>query len=351
MKKKWPLILLMVVLGLLMVLILGAAIYWNAMLNKITRVDETSMPTLSEEEIDEILNEFNIPDAVDTTEPTDPLVTDESEIIGNSDSIINIMLLGRDTDASQSKSRGRTDTMILCTINTETKTVTFTSFLRDLYVKLPDFNDRKWGYNRLNANYSLGGREMLDQCLRMNFGIAVDHFVEVDFSGFAKIVELMGGVDMELTAREAAYLNGCNKNWNLRAGVNHLNGQQTLTYSRIREIDGDFQRSNRQRTVLSKLLNMAKEMNPAQLHALLCEVLPMITTDMSNGEITDYAFRLIPMLPQLQIQTLRIPADGTYYPANKGTGERPMSVIVPDLEANRQYLREKLGDDLFLDES
>ncbi len=343
--KKIVLIVLAVILAVALALVLAVSIYWNAMLSKIGRMDDQPTITLSSEEMDAIMNELNDPNAVDTTQPTDPLVTDESQILGKSDSMINIMLIGQDTRSTNPNARGRSDTMILCTINTETKTITLTSFLRDLYVKLPDYGGKSWGYNRLNVNYVFGGREMLDLCMQMNFGIAVDHFVEVNFSGFSDLVDLMGGVDIELTGLEAYYLNSGDRHWRLREGMNHLNGAQALTYARIRKIDGDFQRTARQRKVLNALFAKVKTMDPGQIHGLLSEALPLLRTDMTNGEITEYALTLIPMLPELQIQNLRIPADDTYYYSNKGTQEAPMSVIVPDLEANRQILREFLGEE------
>lgn len=348
--KKILLIILMVIFALIFCVMLAVTIYWNAMLNKINRIDETTMSTLSEAEIQEIMDEVNAPDAEDTTYPTDPLVTDEEEIIGDSDEMINIMLIGQDILSDDSGKRGRSDVMILCTINTREKTITFTSFLRDIYLKLPEFNGRDYGYNRLNTNYVFGGREMLDQCMQMNFGIKIDHFVEVDFSGFAGIVDVMGGVDIELTEAEAWYLNLGNPQWRLRSGMRHLTGIQALGYARIREIDNDFNRTQRQRNVLNALMAKIKQMSPTQIHELLSAALPMLSTDMTNDEITKYTLQLIPMLGELQVQNLRIPADGAFYYAQKGSGERPMAVIIADLEKNRQLLRETLGDDLFYDE-
>ena len=222
--KKVLLTIILVILALVLLLLLAVTMYWNAMLNRINRMEETTLPPLSEEEIQQIMDEVNAPDAEDTTYPTDPLVTEEEQIIGDSDAMINIMLVGQDISSDDTGKRGRSDVMILCTINTEEKTITFTSFMRDIYLKLPEFNGRDYGYNRLNTNYVFGGREMLDQCMQMNFGIYVDHFVEVDFNGFAAIVDIMGGVDIELTDAEAWYMNLGHPEWRMRSGMCHLNG-------------------------------------------------------------------------------------------------------------------------------
>lgn len=350
---KWKKVLLtvfVVILALILLLLLAVTIYWNAMLNRINRMEETTLAPLSEEEIQQIMDEVNAPDAEDTTYPTDPLVTEKEEIIGDSDAMINIMLVGQDISSDDKGKRGRSDVMILCTINTEEKTITFTSFMRDIYLKLPDFNGRDYGYNRLNTNYVFGGREMLDQCMQMNFGIYVDHFVEVDFNGFAAIVDIMGGVDIELTDAEAWYMNLGHPEWRMRSGMRHLNGAQALVYSRIREIDNDFNRTQRQRNVINSLMGKLKGMSPAQIHEILSAALPMLTTDMTNDEITKYTLQLIPMLRDLQVQNLRIPVDDAFYYARKGSGANPMAVIVADLEKNRQVLKETLGDDLFYDD-
>ena len=342
---KVLLTILVVMLGLILLVLLAVTIYWNAMLNKINRMDETVAATLSEAEIQEIMDEVNDPNAEDTTYPTDPLVTDEEDYIANEDTILNIMLLGQDIRTKGTNRRGRTDTMILCTINTEAKTITFTSFLRDIYVKLPDFDGKQWGYNRLNANYVFGGAEMLDQCMQMNFGIDPEYFVVVDFDAFIEVIDLLGGVEIELTDTEAWCLNLGVPSWRLKGGLRRLTGEQAAAYARIREIDGNFQRSVRHRNLLNSLMVKFKQMSPTQLHQMLSTALPYVTTDMTNDEITKYALMLIPMVGELEVRNFRIPIDGSYYHANKGTAEKPRSVLAVDLEANREALRQFLGDD------
>jgi len=121
--------------------------------------------------------------------------------------------------------------------------------------------------------------------------------------------------------------------------VNHLNGAEALAYSRIRYIGTDFGRTNRQRTVLSALLDKCRGLGITELHNLLEQVLPLITTDMSNGDIIDYALTCFPLISDITIKTQYIPAEGTYQFASI----RGMSVILPDLEANRKLLQETLA--------
>lgn len=345
--KKGILIALATVLTLVLVLVGGVALYMNHLLNQINRPDDSVENTLSTEQVEQILQSGGEADDsfvfVPQEEPEleHEMITDETDAVNAGDNIINILLIGSDWRKGQSWELS--DTMILCTINKETKTLTFTSFMRDMYVKLPDYNDMTCGYNRINCCYALGGMGMLDQCLLENFGVSVDHNVAVNFYNFSTIVDLLGGVDIELTGAEASHLN---KHYGgvFQTGMNHLNGEQALSYARIRAIDSDFHRTNRQRTVLSAMVNSAKNLSLPELIAMVTEIVPLITTDMTNDEILSYVGELAPLLKGLKIDSLRIPADGSYYSAVKGSEQYPMHVLIPDLDENREILRSVLGE-------
>lgn len=314
-------------------LIMGLAAYgYHNVLGKINRVDGTE-ETLSQMEIDAIENETDPPEELaGELEEHDGILDENAELIEKGDHIINILLIGQDRRPGEG--RARSDSMVLCTIDTQKKTLVMTSFLRDLYVDIPDWKGRSYQDNRLNACYAFGGMGMLDLALEKNFGVQVDHNLEVDFSGFEEIIKIFGGVTIDLTRAEANYLGG-----GLKEGANFLNPEQALAYSRIRYLDSDFGRTNRQRNVLTALFNSIKTMNSDQLSKLINNILPMITTDMTNADITGYMVKLIPILPELEITTQYIPASGTY----KSCYVRGMAVLVPDLEANRAILRETLG--------
>ena len=332
--------------GILLILLLvvafgvvGLAAYgYNNVLNQINRVEGTE-PTLSQEEIEAIENETDPPEEIpeDATlvegeEEELDMPAEQAELISKGDHIINILLIGQDRRPGEG--RTRSDSMILCTINTQKKTLVMTSFLRDLYVDIPDWNGRTYQDNRLNACYAFGGMGMLDAALKNNFGIQVDHNLEVDFGSFEDIIEIFGGVSISLTKAEANYMGG-----GLKEGVNHLTPEQALRYSRIRKLDSDFGRTNRQRKVLTALLNSVKGMSYDQLTNLVNKVLPMLTTDMSNADITNYMVKILPILSQLEISTQSIPASGTY----RSCSIRGMAVLVPDLDANRAILRNTLN--------
>ncbi len=332
-KKRGCLIVLSVILALIMIVLIGVTIFINHMLGKISREDAV-VETLSQEEIQQILNETEPEDIDYTGEVLDEVTmpSEAVETLETGDNVINILLVGQDTYSN--RSRSRTDTMILCTVNKETKTLTMTSFMRDLYVVIPGYQDQ-----RLNVPYVLGGFQTLYDTLEYNFGVEVEHGIAVNFSSFPQVIDAVGGVDIELTKSEAKHLNGQEGSWNLKAGVNHLNGKQALAYSRIRKIDSDFNRTSRQRKVLTAVLNKAKTLSVSQLYDLVETLIPLVYTDMTDAEIISTAVEIAPLLLDIQIVTQRIPVDGEY----KSTMIRGMAVLVPDTEANRQFLEDTLG--------
>ena len=125
----------------------------------------------------------------------------------------------------------------------------------------------------------------------------------------------------------------------MHKGVNRLNGKAALCYARIRKLDGDYQRTARQRNVLTAVLEKCRSMDPVKLAKLVDTVLPMITTDMSNSDITGYMVELLPLLPQLTLETQTIPTKGIY--THKMI--RGMSVVVADMEECRRILEETIG--------
>ena len=340
--KKVVLIAIAVVVVLLLLIALAAYLYMESLLSGLNRVDPDAETTLSSEQIDEILThpDVGVGD-VDVT-VDDNLVTGDEQLISSGDTIINIMLIGQDTNGSHNIKLS--DTMMLCTVNTETKTMTLTSFMRDMYVKLPNYNGTSYGSSRINACYALGGMGMLDQCIYENFGVEVDHNIEVSFTSFPKVVDLMGGIDMELTGAEASHLNK-EFGWALTSGVNHLDGEQTLQYARIRKIDSDFQRTERQRKVITALVEKCRNMSLTELDGLIREMVSLVTTDMENSDIYGYLYDILPILPELTINSIQIPGDGSWYGKNIGTEEEPQYVLVPILEENRAILKEAIGSE------
>ncbi len=334
-KKRRFLTALCIILAVILALLLGLTIAVNSFLNQIPRY-EPEEETLSEVEIQQIIEETDPPEVIAGLEEIPPelvIMPEPAEIIEKPDHIYNILLIGQ--DARPGQGRQRSDSMILCTINTEKKTLMMTSFLRDTYVDIPDFRGRTFESNRLNACYAFGGVELLNNAMELNFGIDIDHNIEVDFTGFERIVNALGGVYLYLSQAEANIVGG-----GAIEGMNLLNGAQALNYSRIRALDNDFGRTNRQRKVLLSMYDSIRRLNPDQISSLVNVLLTMVTTDMTNADIVKYIVEFAPLLPELQITTQHIPAAGTY----TGAMVRGMSVLIPDLDANREILRETLGD-------
>lgn len=336
-KGRVVLIILVVLLSLILLAVSVGALIIHNTLNKIPRVTEPAT-TLSWEQIQQIENgEDEEPEETEeisgataspteeTVEPTEEVTVPAWEPVKiQADHIINILLIGQDRRPGEG--RARSDAMVLCTFNLKNNTLTMTSFLRDLYVKIPGYKD-----NRMNAAYALGGMRLLDATLEQNFGVVVDGNVEVDFAKFETIINMLGGVDISLTSAEAKYLG-------LSKGVNHLDGAEALRYARIRKLDSDFGRTNRQRNVLNALIQAYRNKPLDEMLSLLDDILPIVTTDMTNSEIVSLVMKVFPMLSGMSVSTQHIPAAGTY----TSTRIRGMAVLYPDLQANQNLLVESL---------
>lgn len=334
--KRTLLIVLTVVLAVILVALVAGTVYMESMLNLINRNPDDS--TMSSDEYQEFIKnetESSNPDFTgETIDPDNVVWVPNTEPVKPEEHIINIMLIGQDRRPGEGRSRS--DVMILCTVNTDTRELTVTSFMRDMYVPIPGYQD-----NRINVCYKLGGMKLLDKCLETNFGIHVDGNFEVDFDGFIDLIDLVGGVEIELTKSEANHL--ISHGHNARAGKNLLKGEAALTYARNRSVgNGDFSRTERQRKVVSALFEKCKNMNLVQLQNLMTKALPMLTTDMSNADIVKLLMDVLPVLGNLKVNMQRLPADGTF----KYATIRGMSVLLPDLAANREILKKYVGSSL-----
>ncbi len=318
-RKKGTKAFIAIILVLLTVF-LSVVVVANHYLNKINRVGDVEPIPADQEDFEtdvydpslEVIN----PDSVDWN---------DGNYNGKDDHLINILLVGQDRRPGQG--RQRSDSMILCSYNPKTNQLSMISFLRDLYVQIPGFSD-----NRLNAAYVFGGFPLLKETLNKNFGVTVDECVEVDFNGFKSAINLIGGVDVELTAAEAKIVGD-----GATAGVCHLDGDHALIYARIRKLDSDFGRTSRQRNVLNAVFRKIKNLGVGELLGLVDELLPIISTDMTNTQITSLAVKYAPALAGLNIQTYSVPPKGAY----KNAMIRGMAVLVPDLYSIKKAIFEE----------
>lgn len=257
--------------------------------------------------------------------------TEPSPIGGEDSGLINILLIGRD---GEDHAASRSDSMILCSFRPESRQITITSFLRDLYVQIPGLEG-----NRINAAYAYGGMSLLQKTMEENFDLYIDGCIEVDFSQFSGIIDVLGGVAVELRQDEAEAINKRTGS-TLTEGVQCLNGTQALAYSRIRNLDrdGDFSRTGRQRKLLTSLLDSYRSADLLTVLSVIMDTLPMISTDLTKREIFALAGKLFPFLQDPVIVSQRIPGDGTYTYRTI----REMEVLIADMETVKQQLRQSL---------
>lgn len=272
------------------------------------------------------------------------------------DDIINILVVGQASRGGEAAALA--DSMILASVNKYTKTLTLTSFLRDTYVDLPDYRDSKGtlhpcGWNKLTTCYALGyswggsgdAMGMLNQCLYNNFGIEVDYNFEINFDCFIKLVDILGGVGIEITQAEADYLNKDDRfvRRDLSAGRVSLEGSEALSYARMRKAEGDsdsdIKRTERQRKLIKALLNNIKSMNLTKLQAIMNEVLPLIVTDMTPKQISDVMIEILPILPDLYVDGGTCPVSGTYWSDQKETPDGWQYVLVFESPQQKKLMR------------
>lgn len=259
----------------------------------------------------------------------------EGQAGGDTDTF-NLLLIG--VDSRKDSYSGRSDAMILVSINREDKQIVMTSLLRDMYVSIPGH-----GSNRLNAAYAYGGSSLLTETIASNLGIRVDRCIVGNFYLVMDVIDALGGIDIPLSADEIRVMNQYISGQNVLKGKEvsedilsedntgraHLNGNQALAYARVRYVGTDFARTGRQREILSRCLDKVKQMDLGAINGLMETFLPRVRTDLTE---TDCASLLMLglQLPDFEMQTMTIPMEGTWENARI----RGMSVLTVDFLAN-----------------
>lgn len=273
-------------------------------------------------------------------------------VSASSKDIYNILLIGVDsrTASTVAKTSGsRSDTMILVTINKKIKRITMASFMRDTWVTIPGH-----GENRLNVAFYYGINTLF-ATLKQNFDIEVDQFAVINFNGFEQVVDAIGGLDITVTNKELKNLNKNIENRNFKLGLHyntnklpvdgegtfHMNGAQVLGYVRIRKVgNGDYQRTQRQRDTIVKILEKVKTLPLTEINDLANTLLPLITTNMSASTLFGYVVGARTYL-NYEICSIRIP----YGNSAKGAMIDKKSVILADYGYNHDiwYSKAILG--------
>ena len=239
--------------------------------------------------------------------------------------VINVLFLGTDFAVGAEGSRGRADSNMLCSLDTRSGAIRLVSFERGIGVPVPGR-----GSDLLTHAYHWGGPELSQAIISQMFAVAVDGYAQVDFSGFADVIDAIGGVDVELTELEAKALNGAiaTNVWTwveVHEGMNHLGGHDALEYCRLRSIDSDWHRQMRQRNVLEQIQKACRKMSPLGLVKLAGEVLPLVHTNLSRDDVKAI-LRALPKLMRGDVAQLQVP--------DKNGGHGTIR-CVPDYEARK----------------
>lgn len=273
----------------------------------------------------------------------DQLITDAFDKL---DGMRNILLLG--VDSRTGSISGRTDTMILLSVDIEGNLIKMTSFLRDTYVSIPGYKN-----NRLNAAYVYGGFDLLAATFEQNFGIRPDAYVAVNLSGLTRVIDELGGVYVDVNSKKLDRINAViywyNKQVlnlsNLRdgyltkGGLQKLTGKQAEAWARYRYSESDMQRAERQRQLISIIFEEICKMSLSELVSFAMDNIDLVKTNLGISDIISLAPAVLAMR-DAEIRELQIPVSGGY----KSQTVSGMAVLVPDRQKNANALAEFLKE-------
>lgn len=313
---------IIIVLCIIVAIVGGTALYVYNLLDKINYVPLQDEETSEKMTPDDLSVSKDIPSTKDT-------------------GVINVLLFG--LDSREEGERSRSDSIIIATLDGKHKKIKLTSLMRDTYVSIPGRED-----NRINAAYAFGGPALAIRTVNENYNMNIEKYVTVDFFSLEKVIDKLGGVEIEVKDYEVNALNGLvqslnNLNHNDNnsplvdgPGKHRLDGRQAVAYARIRKVgNSDFERTDRQRAVLNALIKESRNIDLWEAPSLLSTILPEVETNFTKNEILKYGY---PALESAQndVEELRLPYEDTY----ENQRIRGMAVLVPDMEKNREILHE-----------
>lgn len=260
-KKKW------IILSLLLVVLIIAGIgigYTASLLGKVDSVE------IDEEQLD---------------------ISKEVEEKYKNTDITNILLLGIDSEDGET---GRSDSIMILSVDNVHNKLKLSSIMRDSYVDI-----KGHGKDKINHAYAFGGPELSISTINTNFDLNIKDFATVNFDSLPKVVDQLGGIDLDITSGDLKYINSYIGSLNAEkktnaanitsTGPQHVNGIQALAYARIRYDGGDQERTHRHRIIFEALFNTIKSTNKTQYPAILNELLPLVKTSLNSGDILKLA--------------------------------------------------------------
>lgn len=329
-KRKIISITVIAILAILLIAYIIVSSVTNSVMNKLTYV--------SDEELDSLMASGTDVSDTDVVSGADTLTAEEiaaaeammaessvTDLTADKD-IYNILVLGSDTRTKDVKLKTRTDVIILLTINKNTQKIVMSSIMRDSWVSVPGSGSKK-----INAACAKGGPKLAVQTVEKNFGVKIDKFVMVNFYTFINVVDALGGVTVDLSKDEMNtmnnYINELNTKWGRDLDADkmteygdgmHLNGMQAMGYVRNRYNydatsgeNNDQARTARQREVLGKLIEKAKQTSIGDLLDIINEIADYVATDMTKDEIISLAKNSL-TYKDYKVEQHRIPVDGSY---------------------------------------
>ena len=350
-----------VVVGILVVLAAVAGLYVNGKLD-LLRYNDGSVSEMGEIDADEdqdldgtglthTENEMEMPEGSPFSDDNVLNIlligTDErTEAVNDADAFTHLNQLDGTEDTTEFSDNARADSMILVSLDIKDHIIRLVSIERGTGVPilLDGYEDQ---YDWITHTFRYGGAKLTMKTVEDCFNVQVDHYVRVNFNSFVQIVDAVGGVDIDITDLEAKALN-----WEVPSnsmlivnhvdpGLNHFDGYTALQYARLRKIDNDWKRVERQRTVIQAVLDQVQDASVVELDNLLNTVLPLIQTNFTKSEIAALLVQL-PGFLGCDVQQMSMPLQGTY---GTRTGMDDRLMYDPDWAVNIKALQDFLYND------
>lgn len=361
-KKSLKFKIIITILLIFLALILACVAFVFSKLGKLDYHDGTvqEVSEESQENLDEESSAANADDTIDESESEESdeeviLISDEeaaslgeaevilsdAEMMSDED-VFNILLLGTDERTSKFSTNARADSIMILSMNKRDKTMKLVSLQRGMGVPVLE-GQYEGQYDWITHMFRYGGADLMLKTVREMFNVDVEYYVRVNFNTFEQLIDSVGGVDVTLDAEEATHLNATRKTLTMvypevSEGMNHLDGANALRYSRLRAIDSDWQRVQRQRNVIQAVVSSAGDMSLLELNSMLDEVLPLVQTNLTTTDILGL-FGYAPAVLGKDFEQMTIPAKGTYG-SMKGMGGRNLYAV--DFQTNSEILHEFL---------
>lgn len=360
-KKKKNTAIRVILILLIIVLCAGIGVYWyvNNILETVTDENADKQTNVSQMKMDERVESFDPIEEADASE-----IGSLQDMIkkwykngtpASSSRVLNIMLIGEDTRGKKVLESGtRADSAIVASVNLDTKQIKLTSILRDAYAywETTPGDESTGHFGKINGAMSTYGGDIHTYISAVEnlYKIKIDNYVIVNFTSFEKIIDNLGGVELELTSAEINEINNhqkryggvyIDKTFDGTKGTLKLSGKQALAYCRIRKIDSDNMRANRQKICLSKVFSDMKNASSVQLLKILNDMVPYIRTDMPKSNIISTAkYALSEGWMSYDVFTSNVPeyrndengAGGTFYGAWCWKADYPMDAYMLQMD-------------------